>query len=850
MITRPRDLSRSRISAPRNLHRSKSFEHIPVTPTKVSKSSRSCHSEELIEKMPAARDGQAFRVSTAKHGLLHAPPVPTHRQRLSVADLRNSFEQNVGTEASSNTPKTPPTKTLKNIASTQDFERRIVVPTGPSPSSRYSRCLPPQRPNQQAKAIPVTPPSSRGRADHGVNATRDSTERLLTCKTPNSPEKTDLRNSSTCRPPPSAPSGIRRVESVLVKLGEPLSRPRNSKALPKSKSGDSFFTRLGSSHPNSMPAEDSTPPGEGPAAVNMSKIPGTSRPEVPPRRMGKVADLRKLFDRPSHKSASPMPSLMFCRNRHRRTSEAKSPDTSQLDGQTGLPPSSSATTCAPSLTTEIPTNDFSRGFSGQFVDPSAFTPRSAKSRDPAVPGSPKKPNTPAEPDSPVKNRIRQFENLQQNASAQKSNASPHATFQQDENLSGKGKAPGGGWRPMRHRGMQMWRRISQTVSHPTDSKNNRSDVTSGSEDRNSSTSNIQIRLTSATPAPVHSRRSNIFGHRFSRTFYPQRHSEALSGSSSSINSEADNTLTTSLDSDMLNGSSDESHRPNNRHQTPSCHDFLALEHFPSGGDAFKDFSVNFGLDGNTESKPYRHTLNPRGEAVGAGPSNHQQTLSSNLRNLSPHPATPQEEPSALEKVRTQQSSSKEMRRRSRYEAKRAQREHATDKKEFRRDQRRWERDEHAGHSTFDTSPPYLHLPLRFPSIRNKGKDKGKQRATDGLFEDQHTHASDGEQFYDTPATVSIIRDTEEDERKRRDRERREKRLSKKKDRSWSKKTESGFVVRHANVEKIREPKPRRPDQVKKLVNLYREKSNSYRMLSRLGKGSGPRDNNGPSGGRS
>ena len=157
---------------------------------------------------------------------------------------------------------------------------------------------------------------------------------------------------------------------------------------------------------------------------------------------------------------------------------------------------------------------------------------------------------------------------------------------------------------MRHRGMQMWRRISQTVSHPTDSKNNRSDVTSGSEDRNSSTSNIQIRLTSATPAPVHSRRSNIFGHRFSRTFYPQRHSEALSGSSSSINSEADNTLTTSLDSDMLNGSSDESHRPNNRHQTPSCHDFLALSTFLAGETPSRTFPL---ISDSMETPRVNHT---------------------------------------------------------------------------------------------------------------------------------------------------------------------------------------------------------------------------------------------------
>ncbi|KAI1408339.1 hypothetical protein F5Y13DRAFT_194420 [Hypoxylon sp. FL1857] len=58
---------------------------------------------------------------------------------------------------------------------------------------------------------------------------------------------------------------------------------------------------------------------------------------------------------------------------------------------------------------------------------------------------------------------------------------------------------------------------------------------------------------------------------------------------------------------------------------------------------------------------------------------------------------------------------------------------------------------------------------------------------------------------------------------------------KKKERSWSTKTASGFVVRQINDIKLKHPKPRRPGQAKKIVNMYKDKSTSG---FKLGKGSG------------
>ncbi|KAI8964304.1 hypothetical protein F5Y11DRAFT_364097 [Daldinia sp. FL1419] len=67
---------------------------------------------------------------------------------------------------------------------------------------------------------------------------------------------------------------------------------------------------------------------------------------------------------------------------------------------------------------------------------------------------------------------------------------------------------------------------------------------------------------------------------------------------------------------------------------------------------------------------------------------------------------------------------------------------------------------------------------------------------------------------------------------------------KKKESSWSKKTASGFMVRQINDVKLRHPKPRRPGQIKKIVNMYKDKSTSG---IRLGKGSGISSGSGTAG---
>ncbi|KAI1455553.1 hypothetical protein F4805DRAFT_264884 [Annulohypoxylon moriforme] len=137
--------------------------------------------------------------------------------------------------------------------------------------------------------------------------------------------------------------------------------------------------------------------------------------------------------------------------------------------------------------------------------------------------------------------------------------------------------------------------------------------------------------------------------------------------------------------------------------------------------------------------------------------------------------TPHGDPNTLSKVLSQQTVAERKRRR-------------LEEKQFRREQRDKKREERA-------------------------KAKGKEKAAGDVHSD-----NDGKE-----ATAA------QDKGKGKQVE------GKKRESSWTKKTASGFVVRQINDVKLRHPKPRRPGQVKKLVNMYKEKASSG---IKLGKGSG------------
>ncbi|KAI2602537.1 hypothetical protein GGR54DRAFT_653857 [Hypoxylon sp. NC1633] len=138
---------------------------------------------------------------------------------------------------------------------------------------------------------------------------------------------------------------------------------------------------------------------------------------------------------------------------------------------------------------------------------------------------------------------------------------------------------------------------------------------------------------------------------------------------------------------------------------------------------------------------------------------------------SPSPVPSQGDPDALSRVMTHQTTAERRRRR-------------LEEKQLRREQRDKNREE-------------------------KTKSKGKEKETRHRNDDQRAEKAHGK---------GNGKETES-----------------KKESSWSKKTASGFVVRQINDVKLKHPKPRRPGQVKKIVNMYKEKASSG---IRLGKGSG------------
>ncbi len=683
----------------------------------------------------------------------------TQRQRPSVADLRKSFEQNMRQEVSSFLPQTPTKTSLNNVESWQ-LNKQSIDLERPS-SSRHSKPLINHTPNQQKGSAAITPPNVKRRAHRKQSKGKKSGQSSPTPPVPktkwgNQPvplSKSDQfprrkNEASECtrissEPPPDPPE-VRRVEAITTKLDEPVYLSKSTdtshyKPFLKSKSGDSFFARISQSY-QSPTIRKSTEPGRQIIPVQVTRVPKTSsKSELPPRRMGKVSDLRKLFDRSSNRGNSPGPSMPFNRHRCRGAMEARSSDISQLDEQPGLPNSHSSTTCAPSLTTEISTNDFYSTFSERLVDPEARPPDSKLTAT-----SPKRPegfstpagqNIPFESDSPVKNRIRHFESLDQGIH---SNTSLHATFQQSENITGKEKAPGSGWRPIRERGIQMWRRISQTFSH---SLNNGNDDSYDSEDGLSNAAKINSNRSPSNRLGSRSRarRSSLFGYHIYRTSDTRRSSTAFSSRRSpSVDIEIDETLVTTLDHDVpyfgYNRPYDPSSPPLLPHQQvlPRL-SFPSLEYIQSnvGSNGLKTFGVDFGLDGNIESR-HQHGYGFLAEAK-AQSSTHNDGHNENLENLryvSPEPTTPQGDPDALTKVRSQQTSSREARRRSRHDEKKTWRELKADMKQYQREQRNLERGERERGDDIDSPST-----SSFSSRHHRKKDKGKQRATDAIPEE-------------------------------------------------------------------------------------------------------------------
>ncbi|RYP14721.1 hypothetical protein DL765_006191 [Monosporascus sp. GIB2] len=870
--------------SPRRLTKSQSAQQITTTPSRVRISPHNDAPRNSSEKRSRNMDEKFSENATALH--CGQPPIPQRslrHQKPSVADLRKSFEQNAGQGGSPHLLQTPKNSNSRVEETPQRLHRESGDQQQSSSSMRHSKSFAGDTPNRQTCATSATPPSARARAHRNELKGERSQQFSPTPRTTATQGENPIvsmvmrdrsgRQQDDILEPPMLHAPLRillevgTAERVPVELASPASlteatQTSRRKALPKSSSVSSFFSRRSQPHLRATNMETVELPADT-IPVKSAQLPkSVSRPEIPPRRMGKVCDLRRQFDPALAKSPSLRPSLSFNGNRYSGPVYIKAGGFTQLEGQPGLPVSLSKTSCAPSLTTHIFTDDFSCDFSERphEIRSSNSKVMLAGPKTPEVFDSAQKSKTSIPPDSPIKDRIEHFESLGQDSSprgtisggrAKSHDANLQSTSKRNGETENKGKASGG-WRPIQERGVQMWRRISQSLSHTTD--NGDGDNDDSSEHPASHADHNAGRTYSRASGFTFRTRHSIAYH-FYRSFDIRRSSRAFSSQRSS-SGDIDETLVTTLESSMpyltyvrrprrLSPPPWRLHRQRQvslRQGLP----FLARkprnpENYTSG-----DFAslVAFGFDGNVESKHPRRdrhhqSMSGSADEMVAESSNNNKNLHdpANLRYVSPRPATPQGDPGALEKVRSQQESSREARRRSRHDQKKRERELKADTKLFRREQRE---NEHGIGLSFLDSSRSLPLALSLPSIhhhRDRDKGKGKGKAASAIPEEGPGDRADTPSSRVTAETTSAT----EDRRYRKFKSEKAGKTKKRwirRDHSWGKKTDSGFVVRQARVEKIRQPTPRRPEQVKKLVSMDKDKTTSSGTLSNLGGGTG------------
>ncbi|RYP08933.1 hypothetical protein DL764_001586 [Monosporascus ibericus] len=866
---------------PRRLAKSQSAQQITATPSGIRISPHNDTSRNSSEKRSRNRgDKLSENAAALDHNQPSSSQRSLLRQNPSVADLRKALERNVSQEGSPHLPQTPKSN-LKAGESPQRPHRESGDMQRSSSSLRHSKPLTSNIPNRQTCATSATPSSARPRAHRkelkGKRPQQFSPTPPKTATQWGSPavsmvilgrfrqQQDGIRELPKLPPPSQILLDVGPAERVTVELDSPASLTEATnricrKALPRSSSASSFFARRSPPHQDATTME-TVGLAAGAIPVKIAPIPKSdSKPEIPPRRMGKVSDLRRLFDWTSTKSPSFGPSLSF--NGHCSSSpiDIKAGGVTRLDGQLELPVSLSVTSCDPSLSTEIPTNGFSYDFSEHpnNIKSSKSAVMLACPRTPEIFHGPNKPKRSIPPDSPIKDRIEHFESLGKPSSelrdirggcAKSHDANLHATCKRNGEAEYKGRASGG-WRPIQESGVRIWRRISQSLSHTMDN----GDGDGGSEHPASHADHNAARAPSRTSGfTFHTRHS--FAYHFYRLSDIRRSSTAFSSQRSS-SVDIDETVVTTLESNMPYSTYVRPPRrfsPTpwrlHRHRQVSLRQSLPfLARNPRNPDNYssRDFDVpaTFGFDGNVESKHprrgrrYQFTSESADEIV-AESSNNDKNLHdpAHLRYVSPRPATPQGDPGALEKVRSQQTNSREARRRSRHDQKRRERELKADTKLFGPEQR--ENEYRTGPGFLDSSQS-LPLPLSFPSIhptRGGDKGKGKGKATSAIPEEEPGERADTPSSRATAETTSATEDRRYESIKREKTGKAKKRWMRK-DRSWGKKTDSGFVVRQSRIEKIRQPKPKRPEQAKKLVNMDKDKMTSSGTLATLGGSAG------------
>ncbi|KAI5920982.1 hypothetical protein F4810DRAFT_712998 [Camillea tinctor] len=735
-------------------------------------------------------------------------------QRPSVADLRKSFEKM--SQPSNSIPTTPIRPKMHSKPSINYSPRRSQDIARPSEVSNHSKVLMKEtsiRKSHDTSQMQSSPLSRKYVVDSKGKQPGFSEPVALTSLPINTNSKVLLPTSNRSYQRPTLLTTSNTTNTFEDFDSEPidleLNELRRGRERERPEDPTSTYSlglidespmtyRLRHHDPTSKPkqpqvdAQEPRIPASRPLFPRSHLIPRpSSKSEPVSRRNTKVSDLRKLFDRPSIRGPSPIPFIEFRRGRARRmthAAESSAPDLGLFSTESFTTASSQATrrnkrpvVVAPELTTKISVNNFECSFDD--------TPRSESEYN-----EPPASSTKVEPSSPVKEHIDHFERLDRGSPSSCMVPPGRAKSYDTSNLrfpfrrSGKNK----GWGPLRERGTAMWRRISRSFSHSNDG--------GGSSQHSGSSVNLPAQLPKQRQYPYH--KSNHHHHHHYRrgsslllfSGYRHRPSDNTATTSTTAAAERDTKVYSSYragsPSSNLNGNVDDAlststilkSRPSytihqTRSSSPPSQRLPIRKSFPvlarrvrlsSSRGTGLDMDMDMGLDGTMHSKVpgQRHEYRRGGgggEEGGENDGDESGTFSG---------------PDALNKVMFEQSAAERRRRKQ-------------EKKQMKRAAKRKGVDEMQGKGK--------------GKEKEKEKDKGKGKAIERPEEEEE----EGDGVEEGGGS-----DKDNDDEKSR----------KKKERSWSKKTGSGFVVRQATDVNLKHPKPNRPGQVRKVVNMYLEKA--------------------------
>lgn len=774
----------------------------------------------------------------------------------SVADLRESFEK-MSLSNASHPVKQIPTENKDTSASIQQPGSSNIENSESADSGSMMTPGASDAPAQGCSKVFSTPPSARVKSRHELLTTdgpsRTPTYPTKVHRTPVTGLPTskgsrqrqamlamsrtmELSSIISCSAVGSEEDGARGAAEVVKENGVQLSLPSLDRIyltqLPDkdrietpccSKGGKQTSIQV-KQKPHGQeitmgPSEETTTSG----IPLVQPIPVIVRPITRPssksdpttRRTAKVADLRRLFDRPSFRGSSPTGFMSFARRHQFALPSTGAQDTTKnrhlAEHSTSSNESSSYKQASPpELTTEISLNDFSCRFShdkNQGIKPSevAVSARAAEEDTVTSPSKPRADFRDAleetetesdQDDSPLKRRIKHFEHLQMSSNpkglaygrAKSYDANLHAAFKAscpERNTPKKN----GQW--LRERGVSTWRRISGSRNISTD----------GGNDTPSKMYRGESNLETFLP----SQRDGSFGfslHRMSTPFHlsliaPHNTPTHYREYSSEASHEAMIAELKSHSSYLSRARASTATRTPKR-LLPLCaarKSRAIIQRLTSSSDRSSE-AYNFGLDGGVESKP------SQGDEAQLFPNHPNHNIDSSSGDLLMHPSPaaegapmtqvsslPTGEQLAKKTVKDAKKASKEKERETKAAAKAAAKEAKAKQK--------------------------CKQKARFVSLGSSRKQVSKRKPT------PHPNAleiSDQSEASDSGAGEGAEGGGGSTERSQQQQKQRE--------RSWGKITASGFMVRQAKIDELHEPKPQRPGQVKKIVNMYKEKSTS------------------------